>query len=166
MTDNNTAAPVAPETETREKRGPAAGVYRLARDVKNPKPDRRAKLQWNAQEVIPKGLRLLSDGYGRLEKVRGGTFEAVTNAVYITDETGLYGLLVANMVPDEETVGKILTLARVDCIDAAEVLAMLVEAGKLSVEDVKGAVEMVSIVQGPEGIAPDFKAFEKKHGLV
>lgn len=166
---NNTAVAVeVPVSET--KRGPVEGVYRLVSDVKNPKPDKRAKNQWNAQAIIPKGLRLRSNGYGRLSKVNSN-FEEVSNSVHINEETGLYGLLVANMKPEAEVfggpvVGTVLTEARVDCIDASEALAMLVEMGKVSVEDVKAAVEMVTVLQGPEDNAPDFKAFQTKHGLV
>lgn len=137
------------------------GIYRLARDVENPQPDRRRTRDWYASPTIPAGTRFRVDEseYVQISKLN----DYSSNGPSLRSD--LAQAMIPALVPEPTTLGGALFLnnvigAHVNSRPLKAVLARLVESGKVTIEDVLAAAGIV-IEQESE----DFDALLSKHGF-
>jgi hypothetical protein len=148
-------------------RGP--GPYVLCHNVLNPRPDGRRKYDWDAREVFSTGERFLvtyedhfqswdedDDGYAAMKKRhdedpfffctikferegKRGTLTVTRStwnrAAEIVDEMFPY------MEPAEETAETVLRVRDAEDWAASHVAEVLVKAGKITLDDLKEAVD-------------------------
>lgn len=138
------------------------GIYRLARDVENPQPDRRKKRDWYAAPTIPAGGRYRVEQmseYALISKLN----DYSSSGLWLHSD--LAQAMIPALVPEHTTLGGALFLdnvigAHVNSRPLKAVLAQLVESGKVTIDDVLAAAGIV-IEQESE----DFDALLSKHGF-
>jgi hypothetical protein len=116
---------------------PADGVYELARDVANSRPDRRSK-HIDSLAVWKAGMRLIvADGMIR----SGGSAHGA-----LTPRHPCWGAIVAALVPSVETVATVfetdhgVAMSSMAAPTPIRVIQRLVDAGKITLDDVRGAL--------------------------
>lgn len=137
-------------------------IYRVSRNVRNPKPDRRQKKEISCQEWIGEGTLFTYRGPGdhspglRLDPVPGYGWHG-----YIQQYTDpdLFPMVVRALEPAPEKLKSVLGLLESESAYSADILMMLVDSGKITLDDIKNA--------GAAYLALDEKATDEvcvKHG--
>jgi hypothetical protein len=125
------------------------GVYKLTKELDNPKPDRRSK-EWLKQAKIPTGIYIVrpwsriapDDSY---EIVRMGEPDynhirdpGENRGKEWTDarEAALWDTVVAHLEPADMNAHRFLRLHHIDTYYCDDILEELVKAGKITLDDI------------------------------
>lgn len=110
-------------------------VYRLARDVVNPEPDRRQTRHWTSAPVWKAGLRVVCSIFDRLELRAAGHYDDMGRW-----HAGFPALVEALELAPRNFVNVMLGINRSPSTDNGQsVLAELVRQGKITLDDIEAA---------------------------
>lgn len=144
------------------------GVYRLTRDVTNPKPDRRATRDWRCPVVVEAGSRFLVEDYniGHMADLGRDLYRTRVKMLGrygdITNDSPLFAPLVEAFEREPETIGSLFATWEGYTGVALAVLGALIDDGKLTIADVRGALDKVGELWNDEGAT---REHDERHGL-
>lgn len=140
------------------------GLYVLSDEVKNPKPDRRTSRDFERATAWPRGLRIYYKPArdGMVGELRCNEYTYRGNINCHTDNKKVWEALMAKMVPAPDTLGNLFAERKgaSSDVDAEYLLAMLVDAGKITVADVRAQAERYYEME-----EEDSDAILKKHNI-
>jgi hypothetical protein len=130
-----------------------AGIYRLTRDVVNPKPDRRQRYDWKAQPMWQAGalFYVRTETHEVFNDVTPLVVTTICTGPYDSDRTRLDDVRIAEIIPALEpvpvdSVAMLLHYNEHVEVSAAgdgflpEAMQLLVDSGKLTLDDVREAL--------------------------
>lgn len=172
----------------------APGLYRLARDVANPKPDKRSAMwptrpSWGAgtqfyvderwldrrqdtgEDVVRLRLRRVAYALKLTTEVigpfKGGKLDGRHG--YPEKDALLWDALAPNLVPEPRTLGSVLLAAHEEAgtYDEQDILAALVERGHVSLDTLGDALAYLRLLDaGNRTDSPEREALLARHGII